>query len=99
MKEHHDLPVLVAEFGIPASRGLTHENVYGLDQGNHSEKEQGLKVKQLFEDIVEEKMAGGMVFSWQDEWFKRTWNTIIMIILTADHFGIIFKQMNSILVY
>jgi hypothetical protein len=76
MKEHHDLPVLVAEFGIPASRGLTHENVYGLDQGNHSEQEQGLKVKQLFEDIVEEKMAGGMVFSWQDEWFKRTWNTM-----------------------
>lgn len=76
MKENHELPVLVAEFGIPASRGLSHENVYGLDQGNHSEQEQGVKVKRLFEDILEEKMAGGIVFSWQDEWFKRTWNTM-----------------------
>ncbi|KAA9032424.1 hypothetical protein [Niallia endozanthoxylica] len=76
MKEHHNMPLLVAEFGIPASRGLTHENVYGFDQGNHSEQEQGNLVKSLFEDIVEEKMAGGLVFSWQDEWFKRTWNTM-----------------------
>ncbi|WP_394237035.1 hypothetical protein [Niallia oryzisoli] len=76
MKEHHDLPVLVAEFGIPASRGMAHENVYGFDQGNHSEQEQGELLKSLYEDIVEEKMAGGMVFSWQDEWFKRTWNTM-----------------------
>ncbi|WP_273124006.1 hypothetical protein ACNRWW_17120 [Metabacillus sp. HB246100] len=76
MKKNHDLPLVVAEFGVPASRGLTHENVYGLDQGNLSEKEQGEYVVRLFEDIVEEGMAGGMVFSWQDEWFKRTWNTM-----------------------
>ncbi|WP_226669512.1 hypothetical protein [Metabacillus litoralis] len=76
MKENHDIPLLVAEFGIPASRGMTHENVYGLDQGNHSEKEQGEYIVRLFEDIVEEDMAGGMIFTWQDEWFKRTWNTM-----------------------
>ena len=76
MKENHDMPLLVAELGIPASRGLTHENVYGFDQGNHSEQEQGQYVKSLFEDIVEEEMAGGLVFSWHDEWFKRTWNTM-----------------------
>ncbi|WP_186579611.1 hypothetical protein [Aquibacillus kalidii] len=76
MKQNHDMPLLVAEFGIPASRGLTHENVYGFDQGNHSEQEQGQQLSQLFEDIVEEDLAGGLVFSWQDEWFKRTWNTM-----------------------
>ncbi|MFJ8236156.1 hypothetical protein ACIQ34_10460 [Ureibacillus sp. NPDC094379] len=76
MKESHDLPLLVAEFGIPASRGLTHENIYGFDQGNHSEQEQGQYLKSLFEDIVHEEMAGGLVFSWHDEWFKRTWNTM-----------------------
>ncbi len=76
MKAHHQMPLLVAEFGIPASRGLTHENPYGFDQGHHSEQEQGQLVTKLYEDIVEEKMAGGLVFSWQDEWFKRTWNTM-----------------------
>ncbi|PFA67449.1 hypothetical protein CN378_11450 [Bacillus sp. AFS015802] len=76
MKKVHTMPVLVAEFGVPGSRGLAHRNVYGMDQGQHSEKEQGKIDARLFEDITEEKMAGGIVFSWQDEWFKRTWNTM-----------------------
>jgi len=76
MKKHHEMPVVVAEYGIPASRGLTHENVYGYDQGQHSEQEQGRYLVSLYEDIVEEGMAGGLVFAWQDEWFKRTWNTM-----------------------
>ena len=76
MKKNHSMPLLVAEFGVPGSRGLTHRNVYGMDQGFHSEKEQGEIDRKLFEDIIEEKMAGGLVFAWQDEWFKRTWNTM-----------------------
>ncbi|MBW3110926.1 hypothetical protein KYJ26_03670 [Bacillus sp. MCCB 382] len=76
MKKAHSMPLVVAEFGVPGSRGMTHKNVYGMDQGHHSEKEQGEIDRKLFEDIVEEKMAGGMVFAWQDEWFKRTWNTM-----------------------
>ncbi|WP_053362434.1 hypothetical protein [Bacillus sp. FJAT-27251] len=76
MKKHHEMPLLAAEFGIPSSRGLTHENVYGFDQGHHSEQEQGNYVKSLFEDIIAENLAGGLVFSWHDEWFKRTWNTM-----------------------
>jgi hypothetical protein len=76
MKQHHSMPLLVAEFGIPASRGLSHKNIYGFDQGNHSEQEQGRLLTSLFEDIVTENLAGGLVFSWHDEWFKRTWNTM-----------------------
>ncbi|WP_182199347.1 hypothetical protein [Paraliobacillus salinarum] len=76
LRKEHDMPVLVAEFGVPASRGLTHRNVHGLDQGHHSEVEQGESNAQLFESIVQEDYAGGLVFAWQDEWFKRTWNTM-----------------------
>ncbi|KZE68952.1 hypothetical protein AWM68_01395 [Fictibacillus phosphorivorans] len=76
LRNVHEMPVVVAEFGVPSSRGITHENAFGWDQGHHSEKEQGTMDAMLFEDIVEEKMAGGMVFTWQDEWFKRTWNTM-----------------------
>lgn len=72
----HTMPILVAEFGIPSSRGKTHNNVYGWNQGHMSEKEQGETLARLFEDILEEDLMGGLVFTWQDEWFKRTWNTM-----------------------
>ncbi|MBY0123256.1 hypothetical protein [Bacillus sp. S/N-304-OC-R1] len=72
----HTMPVLIAEFGVPESRGLTHLNVDGMDQGLHSEEEQGQINKRLFQSIVDEGAAGGLVFTWQDEWFKRTWNTM-----------------------
>jgi len=75
LHEAHTMPVLIAEFGVPASRGLTHENPYGWNQGFLSETEQGEIVTSLYEDIVQEELLGGLVFTWQDEWFKRTWNT------------------------
>lgn len=76
LNDVHRLPILVAEFGVPASRGITHTNPFGWNQGFLSEKEQGDIVTRLFEDILEEGMLGGLVFTWQDEWFKRTWNTM-----------------------
>lgn len=72
----HSMPVLIAEFGVPASRGLTHRSVSGMNQGFLSEKQQGEMNRELFRTIVGEGSAGGLVFSWQDEWFKRTWNTM-----------------------
>lgn len=72
----HDMPVLIAEFGIPSSRGKTHNNVNGWNQGHMSETQQGETLVHLFEDILHEDMMGGLIFTWQDEWFKRTWNTM-----------------------
>ena len=72
----HRMPLVVAEFGIPASRGQTHRNPFGWNQGFMSEKEQGETVVRLFDDLFEQGAAGGLVFTWQDEWFKRTWNTM-----------------------
>jgi hypothetical protein len=67
-------PVLVGEFGVPSSRGIAHRNVHGRDQGRHTEREQGEIVAAMFEDVDRAGTAGGVAFSWQDEWFKRTWN-------------------------
>ncbi len=77
LRETHHVPVVVAEYGLPASRGCTHVNPYShYDQGHLNEKEQGDGLAFLAEDIFENGYAGGIVFTWQDEWFKRTWNTM-----------------------
>lgn len=76
LKASHDLPILIAEFGIPASRGKTHENPFGWNQGFIEETEQGEILSRLYEDMIHLDMLGGLVFTWQDEWFKRTWNTM-----------------------
>lgn len=74
---HHTMPVMVAEFGVPSSRGKTHNNpVMGFDQGQNSESEQGEMIASLLGDIYDEGYCGALVFTWQDEWFKRTWNTM-----------------------
>ena len=75
--KRHTIPVIIAEFGMPASRGKAHNSFYsGYDQGNHDESEQGRILEALITDIHDEGYCGGLVFSWQDEWFKRTWNTM-----------------------
>ncbi|KZL92147.1 family 2 glycosyl transferase [Clostridium magnum] len=77
LRKEHSVPVLVAEFGIPASRGKAHENIHmGFNQGNVDEKKQGEMDAFMLNNIYEEGYAGGLVFTWQDEWFKRTWNTM-----------------------
>ncbi|GAB6169493.1 hypothetical protein JCM1393_19530 [Clostridium carnis] len=76
INNHHNIPVIVTEFGVPSSRGIAHFDVTrGFDQGNLSENEQAEIIRELYEDILKENMAGAVVFSWQDEWFKRSWNT------------------------
>lgn len=76
LKKAHKMPILIAEYGVPASRGMAHENPFGWNQGFLAEKEQGDILVRLFEDILAEDMMGGLIFTWQDEWFKRTWNTM-----------------------
>ncbi|MGM9988066.1 MAG: family 2 glycosyl transferase [Bacillaceae bacterium] len=79
LKSYHSVPVIVSEFGVPTSRGITHEDLSrGFNQGMITEQEQGEMNKAMLEDIYEEGYCGALVFSWQDEWFKRTWNTMDM---------------------
>lgn len=76
LKSYHTMPIVVAEFGVPASRGKAHDSIStDFNQGNVTEEMQGEMVVSMVEDIQASGYAGALIFSWQDEWFKRTWNT------------------------
>ncbi|KRF12456.1 hypothetical protein ASG90_15955 [Nocardioides sp. Soil797] len=78
LKEHFapHMPLLVTEFGVPASIGSAHRGALGRDQGNHSEQEAMQIDADLMHLIHDQGLGGAFVFSWTDEWFKRTWNTM-----------------------
>ena len=74
LKAHHgEIPLLIAEFGLPSSRGLAHFHPEGFHHGGLSEEAQAEKVAALWQDIEGLSLAGGLVFAFLDEWFKKNW--------------------------
>lgn len=79
------MPVLAVEFGAATGRGEIHENqVTNRGLGYYSEKEQGKILVDCYEDIMAAGLSGGCVYSWQDEWFKHTWNTMYAVDLSRN---------------
>lgn len=76
----HNIPVVISEYGITTGRGRAQidENT-GRSQGHVTEQEQGQYLIECYEDIMNAGSAGSCLFSWQDEWFKRTWNTLYAV--------------------
>ncbi|MFD0693923.1 hypothetical protein ACFQZT_07450 [Paenibacillus sp. GCM10027628] len=102
MREHHKgIPLIVAEYGVPSSRGMAHYGPIGRNQGLHTEKEQGQIDADLYRSIYNENLDGAVLFSWQDEWFKITWNTMELdspaarrpmwrnMLTNEEHFGVL----------
>ena len=67
------MPLIIAEYGLPSSRGNSHYTTLGLNQGGHSEQEQAKLSWQLTKDIYDTKCGGAIFFEWIDEWFKFNW--------------------------
>lgn len=80
LSNHHTMPVVISEFGVSTGRGMAQrdENTH-RNQGNMSEKDQGQALIDCWKDIKAADCQGGCIFSWQDEWFKRTWNTMYAV--------------------
>lgn len=72
---YRNMPLLISEYGVPTSRGVARFHPAGLDHGGHNEEEQARILKELTLSIKEAGSAGGIVFSWIDEWFKSNWMT------------------------
>jgi len=74
LKEYHKgQPVLIAEFGVPTSREIAHWHGKGWHHGGHEERQKGNIDGTMIEDIYNARMAGGILFSWFDEWYKKNW--------------------------
>jgi hypothetical protein len=77
LRRHHgQLPVMITEFGVPSSIGSAHEGPLGRDQGGHTEQQAMAIDADLLRVIRREHLSGAFLFSWVDEWFKFTWNTL-----------------------
>ncbi|MET1059979.1 MAG: hypothetical protein ABWX84_10290 [Nocardioides sp.] len=77
LRDHYapHMPLMVTEFGVPASLGTAHYGNLGRDQGGHSEQEAMAMDADMMRMLHAKGIAGAFVFVWEDEWFKRTWNT------------------------
>jgi len=77
LKQHHaGVPLLLSEYGVPSSRGLAHLQPQGWHHGGHDEVAMARIDARLTREIRESGAAGGIIFAWIDEWFKKNWIVI-----------------------
>lgn len=73
---HAGMPVVISEYGVPASIGIAHLQPQGWHHGGLTEAAMAEADARMTREIKEAGMAGGMVFAWIDEWFKKNWIVI-----------------------
>jgi hypothetical protein len=84
VKNHYaSMPLVIAEFGVPSSWGSAHQSYSSMHHGGYSEIQQGEKNMRMMHNMLDAGCAGGFMFAWMDEWFKRTW-----IVLYQEAYGI-----------
>ncbi|MDH3732206.1 MAG: tetratricopeptide repeat protein [Gemmatimonadota bacterium] len=77
LKAHHvGMPVVISEYGVPASLGIAHFQPQGWHHGGHTEDAMAEIDARMTLEIAAAGMAGGAVFAWIDEWFKKNWLVI-----------------------
>ena len=76
LKAHYqDIPLIIAEFGVPSSWGAGHLAPSGMHHGGISEEDQGMHNIRMLDNIEYSGCAGAVHFALIDEWFKQTWIT------------------------
>lgn len=71
INEFHTYPVVITEFGLPSGRIMT-------------EIEQGKELVEIYNRIENSGCKGAILSTWQDEWYKREWNTMAGVDLKFD---------------
>jgi hypothetical protein len=73
VEHHRNMPTLIAEYGVPSSRGVAHLHPQGWHHGGHDERGMAAIDARLTREIRQSGAAGSIVFAWLDEWFKKNW--------------------------
>jgi hypothetical protein len=74
LKKHQQgMPLVIAEYGVPTSRGNSHYTPFEYHHGGYSEQEQADVSVLMTEHIHTSGCAGALYFEWIDEWFKNNW--------------------------
>ena len=73
---HGAMPTVIAEYGVPSSRGMAHIHHQGWSHGGHDERTMAAIDARLTRDIRQAGAAGSILFAWLDEWFKKNWAVI-----------------------
>jgi tetratricopeptide (TPR) repeat protein len=76
VQHHQAIPTVIAEYGVPSSRGTAHLHPEGWSHGGHDERAMAAIDARLTREIREAGAAGGILFAWLDEWFKTNWAVI-----------------------
>jgi tetratricopeptide (TPR) repeat protein len=69
------VPLVISDYGLPTSLGIGHFSPAGFNEGGETEVQQGNLLARMTRNIYDAGAAGGMVFEWLDEWFRRSWIT------------------------
>jgi hypothetical protein len=70
---YNDRPLLIAEYGLPNGPLPVHIQPQGWNHGGLSEQQVARDMPRLSYAIYDSGCAGGVVFAWIDEWFKKVW--------------------------
>jgi tetratricopeptide (TPR) repeat protein len=76
LRAHIPHPLLVTEYGVPNSIGISHFHPQGMHHGGHTEVEQAQILTRLARSVRDTGCAGGIVFSLVDEWYKHNWAAV-----------------------
>jgi tetratricopeptide (TPR) repeat protein len=76
LRAHIPHPLVISEYGIPNSIGISHFHPQGFHHGGHNEAEQAQILTRLARSVRDTGCAGGIVFSLVDEWYKHNWATV-----------------------
>ncbi len=69
------VPLVISGYGVPTSLGIGHFSPAGFNEGGETGAQQGRLLARMTRNIYDAGAAGGTVFEWLDEWFRRSWIT------------------------